>query len=275
MEIQPIEVTSTIEASFHDKWAASMNPDELDIYAAFTAETTPEFHYALKALGNLEGKHLLDLGCGPGESSLFFTQSGARVTAIDISSGMIKVANELATRFSIDKDRLSFSVMSAEKLEFEDASFDLVFGSNVAHHCNVELFSREASRVLKRGGRAVFIDPLGYNPIINVYRRMAHGVRTTTEHPLVYKDIETIASHFSTITYKEFQLLTQAIFLWFYFGEHIHPNAERYWRKFVLESQRYAKAFRKLSAIDNLLLNKLPWIRRLCWVIVTVCDKQA
>jgi SAM-dependent methyltransferase len=186
---------------------------------------------------------------------------------------MVQVAQELARRFETPQNQLQIFKMSAETLEFPADNFDLVFGSNVLHHCNLDTVSREIARVLKPGGRAVFIEPLGYNPIIELYRRMAFKVRTPTEHPLVYRDIQTIAENFKSVSHKEFHFLTLAIFLWFFIGEGIHPNEARYWRKFVLESNRYARAFRKLHALDNFLLDNFPLLKRLCWVIVATFDK--
>ncbi len=262
-----------IEESFHDDWAASIKMDDLDVYAAFTAKTVPEFHYALEALGELQGKTLLDVGCGPGESAIFLANQGARVTAVDISSGMIGVARELAARFDAPEAQLEFIQMSVEQLQFPDETFDLVFGSNLMHHCDVARASHEIARVLKPGGRAVFVDPLGYNPVINYYRRMAFKVRTPTEHPLLYSDLDKMAQSFRSLSHKEFQFTTLGIFIWFFLGERIHPSETRYWRKFVLEGDRYAAAFQKLYALDRFLLKYIPVLRRLCWNVVTVCDK--
>ena len=44
-------------------------------------------------------------------------------------------------------------------------------------------------RALKPGGMFFSYDPLTYNPLINVYRRMATAVRTTDEAPLTVADI--------------------------------------------------------------------------------------
>jgi len=261
------------EESFHDDWAASITMEDLDIYLAFTAVTVPEFQYALNALGDLKGKYLLDAGCGPGESSIFLANHGAKVTGIDISSGMIGIARKLAAKFEIHEDRLKFTQMDVEMLQFPDATFDLVFGSNIIHHCNVTPASREIARVLKPGGRAVFVDPLGYNPIINYYRRMAFKVRTTREHPLFYPDLDLISRNFRSLSHKEFQFTTLGIFIWFFLAEHVHPNEKRYWRKYVLEGYRYANVFRRLFTIDQFLLNYLPVLRRLCWNVVIICDK--
>lgn len=262
-----------IEENFHDEWAASINMDELDIYAAFTADTFPEFRYALSQLGDLQGKSLLDAGCGPGESSIYFAKQGAIVTAVDISSGMLKVAQRLADNFEVSEDMLRFVQMSVERLDFADESFDLIFGSNIVHHCDIKKASIEFSRVLKPGGVAVFVDPLGYNPVIQIYRRMAFKVRTPTEHPLNYQDLEILASKFQNFSHKEFQLMTQLIFLWFFLVERIHPSDNRYWRKYVLEADRYTPAFRTLYRMDQTLLKILPFLKPLCWNVVSVCKK--
>lgn len=271
MEEKPTRIE--IEETFHDGWAKSMKMDELDIYAAFTAKTTPEFHFALEALGDLKGKDLLDAGCGPGEASVFLARQGANVIGVDISSEMIKVAQNLAKEFEVESTQLQFQQMSVEDLLFADESFHVVFGSNLMHHCDVNIASKELARVLRPGGRAVFVDPLGYNPIINIYRKMAFKVRTPTEHPLVFSDLDIMRKYYRKVTHKEFQLFTLLIFIWFFFIERIHPNSDRYWRKFVLEQDRYSRVFLQLYKIDQVFLKWVPVLRRLCWNIVTICEK--
>ncbi|MBW2999729.1 class I SAM-dependent methyltransferase [Candidatus Woesearchaeota archaeon] len=63
----------------------------------------------------LPGKKVLDLGCGSGDHSLYFSQQGMDVVCIDLSEGMIKLCKEKG---------LKAFVMDIEELEFEDNSFD-------------------------------------------------------------------------------------------------------------------------------------------------------
>jgi SAM-dependent methyltransferase len=79
--------------------------------------------------------------------------------------------------------------MNAEELAFPDGTFDAVCGTGILHHLNLEQAAAEIRRVLKPGGRAVFIEPLGHNPLINLFRRLTPKARTTDEHPLLMKDL--------------------------------------------------------------------------------------
>src|SRR3546814_1101008 len=78
--------------------------------------------------------------------------------------------------------------MNAEAMTFPDDSFDLVFGSGIIHHLDIDRAFGEIARVLRPGGRAVFIEPLGLNPAIELYRRFTPSARTPDEHPLLRRD---------------------------------------------------------------------------------------
>ena len=66
----------------------------------------------------LNGKKILDLGCGSGDHSLYFKERGLDVTAIDLSEEMIKLCKEKG---------LNAFVMDIERLDFKDNSFDGVW----------------------------------------------------------------------------------------------------------------------------------------------------
>src|SRR3546814_16824046 len=73
--------------------------------------------------------------------------------------------------------------MNAEAMTFPDDSFDLVFGSGIIHHLDIDRAFGEIARVLRPGGRAVFIEPLGLNPAIELYLRFTPSARTPDEPP--------------------------------------------------------------------------------------------
>ena len=163
--------------------------------------------------------------------------------------------------------------MSAEELKFKNESFDAVYGCNLLHHVDLEKTIKEVRRVLKRNGVGVFSEPLAYNPLINVYRVMAHAVRTDHEHPLNLKDIATIKKTFPKLTQKEMHLSTLFIFVWFYIVERKHPNKVRYWKKIIQEGDKYEKPFKVLHSFDNSIMNILPFLKKYCWVILIKIKK--
>lgn len=98
----------------------------------------------------------LELGCGTGFFTLNLKLAGvidqAHVT--DLSPGMVEVAKRNARALGFEVEG---RVADAERLPYDDDTFDLVVGHAVLHHIpDVELAFREVLRVLKPGGRFVF-----------------------------------------------------------------------------------------------------------------------
>jgi ubiquinone/menaquinone biosynthesis C-methylase UbiE len=109
----------------------------------------------------------LEIGAGTGYFTLNLMQSGVieRATATDISPGMLARLRENAGEL-----RLSVRTVTtdAERLPFEDGSFDLVFGHAVLHHVPdlAEGFA-EFHRVLRPGGTLVFCgEPSRYGDLL-------------------------------------------------------------------------------------------------------------
>lgn len=107
---------------------------------------------------DLDGKDVLDIGCGiGGPARMMAARSSARVTGVDLTPQFIETARELSAMTGVG-DRVRFEVASATALPFADETFDVAtllhVGMNVPDKAG--LF-REASRVLrKRGVFAVY-----------------------------------------------------------------------------------------------------------------------
>ena len=98
------------------------------------------------------GEHILDMAGGTGDVAFRMAAKGAAVTVSDINPDMLGVGTERAKKRGIE--RLIWQVENAEKLSFEDASFDaytIAFG--IRNVTDIPAALREAHRVLKRGGR--------------------------------------------------------------------------------------------------------------------------
>jgi ubiquinone/menaquinone biosynthesis C-methylase UbiE len=101
-------------------------------------------------LGNLRGRRILDVGCGPGTILGQLVRAyGVDGVGIDASPKMI----EAARRETPETDQ--FHVARAEELPFEDASFDAALARWVVHHIDRPRAFGEILRVLRPGGRLV------------------------------------------------------------------------------------------------------------------------
>ncbi|HPA20452.1 MAG TPA: class I SAM-dependent methyltransferase [Verrucomicrobiae bacterium] len=259
------------EEAFHDAWAAGERVEGISLKAMFEGCTAVEHHYILGRLGEMRGRKLLDVGAGLGETSVYFARRGAEVTASDVSGGMLQFAGALAAHHGVT---IGLVQAAADALPFPDGSFDIVYIANALHHVSdIPAAVRELHRVLRPGGTFVSIDPIAYNPAINVYRRMAMGVRTEDEHPLRRADVAAIREPFSRSEVRMFWLLGLLLFAKFFFVDRVDPNADRYWKRIFRVERQIRWWFRPLAALDRVLLSVLPPLGWWCWNVVVVARK--
>jgi 2-polyprenyl-3-methyl-5-hydroxy-6-metoxy-1,4-benzoquinol methylase len=106
-------------------------------------------------LPSLNGKSVLDIGCGIGLDALLYAQYGAHVTAIDISPTCIEMAKRY---FSYHDLQAIFEIQNAEVLSFAEDTFDVVVARQVLMYTpRPERVVKEILRVLRPGGKAVSI----------------------------------------------------------------------------------------------------------------------
>ena len=103
---------------------------------------------------DLQGKKVLDVGCGTGIMSLLALRKGAaKVVCGDISNYMLEVGRAKADGQGYGADRIDFRQLDAESLPFEDASFDFVMtGMTLGLLPDPEKAVTEMFRVLRPGG---------------------------------------------------------------------------------------------------------------------------
>lgn len=102
----------------------------------------------------------IELGCGTGYVSGWMARRGARVTGVDISSEQLFTARSMAAE---NRAEITFIETNAEATGLPDAAFDFAiseYGASI--WCPPDKWLREAWRLLRPGGRLVF---LGNHPL--------------------------------------------------------------------------------------------------------------
>ncbi|MCC5945988.1 MAG: methyltransferase domain-containing protein [Bernardetiaceae bacterium] len=272
-ENQSIEALHQRETEFHDDWATSEALEDIEVHALFEGLCAIENQFIIQDMGNLQGKKILDVGAGLGESSTYFALQGAEVTYNDISPKMGELAQALAAHHGTS---IKTVITPAEKMTFEADTFDFIYCANLMHHVppeEQEDWIANMHHFLKKGGKLYTWDPIKYNPVINVYRRMATEVRTIDEMPLGFDILKLYRKYFTQVSHREFWLSTLYLFLHYYLIKRYNPNKVRYWKRIYKENNKtIGWWFKPLRALDSALL-KLPLVRRLAWNMVVVAVK--
>ncbi|MGF1580106.1 MAG: class I SAM-dependent methyltransferase [Gemmataceae bacterium] len=98
----------------------------------------------------LSGGSILDMGCGPGWTTLLLARAGYEMTGIDISERMIEIARERTLLENVEAD---FHVADMEEFELEKRDFNGVLLFDCLHHCpQYEKVLQRAAQHLQPGG---------------------------------------------------------------------------------------------------------------------------
>jgi SAM-dependent methyltransferase len=207
--------------------------------------TSPLLRGVADFLGNLRGKRVLEYGCGLGAISTLLARSGAEVVSFDLSRASVAVTRQRADLNAVDLD---LAVAAGESLPYADESFDIVFGKAILHHLDVGIGAADLYRVLRPGGKAAFAEPMGMNPILNLARAgvwYPHKHPRGADRPLTYDEIDAWGRQFREFHFREVQLLSMA---------------ER--------ALGFGKNLKLLRRADDLLLERMPALRRYCRYVV-------
>jgi SAM-dependent methyltransferase len=138
--------------------------DQIDI----TCPETEIYHRLL----SLDGKHILELGCGSAAITRDIATGGPgrTITALEVD----EIAHEKNLQIS-DLPNVTFGLAGAEDIPLDDASVDVVFMFKSLHHVPVDLMAsamREIHRVLKAGGKLYISEPVfagDFNEILRLF----------------------------------------------------------------------------------------------------------
>jgi ubiquinone/menaquinone biosynthesis C-methylase UbiE len=232
------------EKNFHDDIFSSNARKKVGKF--YSINGAIETAYELEIFNQIKGKAFLEYGCGMGSKLLELDKEGALTFGIDISDFAIK---ELSEKAKQNGSNTVYQVMNAEELTFEDKTFDVIYGSGILHHLSLEKSFKTLSDKLKSNGKAIFIEPLGHNPLINGFRNRTPDIRTEDEHPLLVQDFELARKYFDKVSIQYFYLSTLSLPL--LFGQRSPA---------ILVSI--------FNTIDKAIFALLPPLRRHAWQIL-------
>ncbi len=234
------------EKTFQDRRFGSDGGSRGRVDRAYAITGASHGDFMGRLASDAPGKRVLEIGCGAGRIAFELAEYGGRVTGIDLSDVAIEAARTRARELGVEA---VFEAMDAEKTSLSDASFDIVYGGAILHHLAIDNAYREIARLLAPGGYALFLEPLGYNPFINLYRRLTPALRTPDEHPLLQHDLDLAQEYFRTVRVTYYYLTTLLTL----------PVAQSKFGKTLIGAT---------NALDRLLFRAIPGLRKQAWFIL-------
>ncbi len=231
---------------YYDRFWSGQDPQaraEHD-YRSFQVDL---FAYLDSLLDDLTGCRALEIGPGLGLDTLRLAQRGAEVWAVDLAPASLRTVRRRAAAAGL-ADRVHVVRMNGESLALADASFDLVYVQCTLMHTDWRRVVRECWRVLRPGGRAIFVEPLRHHPLVALYRATLSRCRGSRPRYLSWWDFDRISRFFGRGNRRSFYLIS--------------PLA------LALRQTPLGRPLAPpLRALDRALL-RLPFLRPLAWYVV-------
>jgi ubiquinone/menaquinone biosynthesis C-methylase UbiE len=119
---------------------------------------------------SVEGKDVLEVGCGSGFAVQLFAEAGARIEAVDLTPWAVETTRRRLAAFGLE-GRVAEG--DGEQLPFADESFDLVFSWGVIHHSSdMSRALAELVRVCRPGGTLVLMVYNRHSLFYGVYKAL-------------------------------------------------------------------------------------------------------
>lgn len=139
----------------------------------------------------IQGKVVLEIGCASGNDAISYCRFAKSYTGIDISNEAIKNCEARGIT------NAKFVCTDGHKIPAKDRTLDFVIVNSLLHHMDLETSFIEINRVLKDDGILLFREPLGTNPIFQLYRYITPNARTVDERPFTFEDLRLMQKYFA------------------------------------------------------------------------------
>ncbi|MFM0035121.1 class I SAM-dependent methyltransferase [Paraburkholderia strydomiana] len=153
----------------HDQVADAFGSTAAAYLTSQTHATGADLPMLAESIAAMPGATVLDMGCGAGHASFAVAPHAKDVVAYDIAPPMLATVNGAAKERGLANIRTQQG--AAETLPFDDHSFDWVISRMSAHHWHdVPAALAEVRRVLKPGGKVLFVDIAGIDhPLLDTH----------------------------------------------------------------------------------------------------------
>jgi len=211
----------------------------------------------------LQGRSVLDYGCGLGEWGVFMATEGARAALVDLSPVAIEIALRRAAANGVADRVRGFAIDAADLRCFRDAEFDLIYASAALHHTlKYPNALQELERVLKPGGKLILAETYGNNALLNWVRRLNWRLSGQPDEAgeeilLGDREMHLLRQHFRRLSVQPMNLLAMAKRL---FRGRFHSPSVR-------------ATMRLLESADQVLLKAWPRLTRYCGEVLIVAER--
>ncbi|MET3233113.1 UNVERIFIED_ORG: ubiquinone/menaquinone biosynthesis C-methylase UbiE [Burkholderia sp. 1263] len=153
----------------HDQVADAFGSTAAAYLTSPTHASGADLRTLAEAIAATPDATVLDMGCGAGHASFAVAPHASEVVAYDIAPPMLATVEGAAKERGLANIRTRQG--AAEMLPFDDHSFDWVISRMSAHHWHdVPLALAEVRRVLKPGGKVLFVDIAGSDhPLLDTH----------------------------------------------------------------------------------------------------------
>ena len=238
------------EREFHNKLHSEGKTKFEDIFYKALFNLFDDFYNYLK--NHIKNKDVLEYGCGKGSLiEKIINYEPKNISGIDISDQSISIAKKRSKELNLN---IQYQVQNCEETSLSSESFDIIYGSGILHHLDLKKSIRELNRLLKVNGSLVFMEPLGTNPLINLYRKFTPKSRTIDEHPLTNKDFDFIKNTLGEINIRYYGFMSLVLFIFY-------------------RNSKKSIIFKLSTILDNWIF-KIKFLRFLAWSVLIVAKKS-